>query len=154
MCGNVGLLARLELRHARSDLRFLLFAAGADIDEDRGFLERTYQLYLAVLFALALVLSWAQVIDLVEGIHDALGALAGSVAFALLAYLPAVLLVCWAIAGLQETPLRLTLRDVSCLARVVGAEEILAVRLGAMCSAFLPEHTNPSHGRPFSPSSR
>ena len=137
MCGNVGLLARLELRHARSDLRFLLFAAGADIDEDRGFLERTYQLYLAVLFALALVLSWAQVIDLVEGIHDALGALAGSVAFALLAYLPAVLLVCWAIAGLQETPLRLTLPDISWLAREVRPEEILAVRLVRIVALWL-----------------
>lgn len=137
MCGNVGLLARLELRHARSDLRFLLFAAGADIDEDRGFLERTYQLYLVVIFAIALVLSWAQVIDLVEGVHDALGALAGSVAFALLAYLPAVLLVCWAIAGLQETPLRLTLPDISWLARVVRPEEILAVRLVRIVALWL-----------------
>lgn len=137
MCGGLDLLARLELRHARSDLRFLLFAAGADIDEDRGFLERTYQLYLVVLFAIALVLSWAQAIDLVEGVHDVLGALAGSVSFVLLACLPAVLLVCWAIAGLQETPLRLTLPDISWLARVVRPEEILAVRLVRIVALWL-----------------
>ncbi len=41
MAGNLGLLARLRLRHLRSGARFLLFAAGADIDEDCGFLERT-----------------------------------------------------------------------------------------------------------------
>lgn len=137
MRGNVGLLARLELRHARSDLRFLLFAAGADIDEDRGFLERTYQLYLVALFALALVLSWAQVVDLVEGARDALGSLAGSIAFALLSFLPAVLLMCCATSGLQETPLRLTLPDISWLARVVRPEEILAVRLVRVVALWL-----------------
>lgn len=137
MRGNVGLLAHLELRHARSDLRFLLFAAGADIDEDRGFLERAYQLYLAVLFAFALVLSWAQVVDIVAGAREALGALAGSIAFALLAFLPAILLVCWTISGLQETPLRLTLPDISWLARVVRPEEILAVRLVRVVAIWL-----------------
>lgn len=137
MRGNVGLLARLELRHARSDLRFLLFAAGADIDEDRGFLERTYQLYLVALFALALVLSWAQVVDLVEGARDALGSLAGSIAFALLSFLPAVLLMCCVTSGLQETPLRLTLPDISWLARVVRPEEILAVRLVRVVALWL-----------------
>lgn len=137
MRGNAGLLARLELRHARSDLRFLLFAAGADIDEDRGFLERAYQLYLAVLFAFALALSWAQVVDIVAGAREALGALAGSIAVALLAFLPAVLLVCWTISGLQETPLRLTLPDISWLARVVRPEEILAVRLVRVVALWL-----------------
>ena len=71
--GPLGLIARLELRHARSDLRFLLFAAGTDIDEDRGFLERAYQLYLLAIFAVVLALSWGQVVYLVEGMRDALG---------------------------------------------------------------------------------
>ena len=74
MAGNLGLLTRLRLRHLRSDARFLLFAVGTDIDEDRGFLERTYQVYLAVILVASLALSWAQVIDIVEGLRATMGA--------------------------------------------------------------------------------
>ena len=88
MAGNLGLLARLRLRHLRSGARFLLFAAGADIDEDCGFLERTYQLYLVAIFAVVLALSWAQVVDLVEGTRDAMGSLAGALGMLLLAVAP------------------------------------------------------------------
>lgn len=129
MAGSLGLLARLRLRHLRSGARFLLFAAGADIDEDCGFLERTYQLYLVAIFAVVLALSWAQVVDLVEGTRDAMGSLAGALGMLLLAVAPSIALVCWAVAALRETPLRLTSPDIAWLSRVVRPQELLAVQL-------------------------
>ena len=91
MAGNLGLLARLRLRHLRSDARFLLFAVGTDIDEDRGFLERSYQLYLIVIFAVALALSWAQVLDIVADVAAVLGPeLSAWLASSLLLFAPAV----------------------------------------------------------------
>lgn len=130
MAGNLGLLARLRLRHLRSDARFLLFAAGADIDEDRGFLERTYQLYLIIIIVVSLALSWAQVIDIVEGLREAIGAGASSwLACTLLILAPAGALLAWGISGLSETPLRLTGPDMVWLARVVRPEELFVVQL-------------------------
>lgn len=127
--GPLGLIARLELRHARSDLRFLLFAAGTDIDEDRGFLERAYQLYLLAIFAVVLALSWGQVVYLVEGMRDALGQVAGALAMALVALAPAAALAAWSLCALRETPLRLTGPDIAWLARVVPPRALLAVQL-------------------------
>ncbi len=129
MAGNLGLLTRLRLRHLRSDARFLLFAAGADIDEDRGFLERTYQLYLVIIFAVAIVLSWAQVVDLVESVRDEMGSIAGSLGMLLLMLAPSCALVAWTVDGLRETPLRLTSPDIAWLARVARPQELLAVQL-------------------------
>lgn len=129
MAGNLGLLARLRLRHLRSSARFLLFAAGADIDEDRGFLERTYQLYLVVIFAVVLALSWAQVVDLVKGARDAMGSVAGALGMLLFALAPPLALVCWAASALRESPLRLTSPDIAWLSRVARPQELLAVQL-------------------------
>lgn len=126
---NAALVARLELRHLHSDLRFLLFAAGVDIDEDRGFLERTYQLYLAVIGVAVVALSWAQVLSLVEGARWVLGSQPGTVALALLALAPALALALWAVSDLRETPLRLAAPDIAWLARVVRPGALLAVRL-------------------------
>ena len=103
--GPLGLLARLELRHARSDLRFLLFAAGADIDEDRGFLERAYQLYLLAIAAVVVALSWAQVVSLVEGARDALGSVAGVLSMLLLALVPASALAAWSLLVFRQVVL-------------------------------------------------
>lgn len=129
MTGNLGLLTRLRLRHLRSDARFLLFAAGADIDEDRGFLERTYQLYLVIIFAVAIVLSWAQVVDLVESVRDEMGSIAGSLGMLLLMLAPPCILLALTVDGLRETPLRLTSPDIAWLARVARPQELLAVQL-------------------------
>lgn len=127
--GPLGLIARLELRHAKSDLRFLLFAAGTDIDEDRDFLERAYQLYLLAIFAVVLALSWGQVVYLVEGMRDALGQVAGALAMALVALVPAAALAAWSLCALRETPLRLTGPDIAWLARAVPPRALLAVQL-------------------------
>lgn len=127
--GPLGLLARLELRHARSDLRFLLFAAGADIDEDRGFLERAYQLYLLAIAAVVVALSWAQVVSLVEGARDALGSVAGALSMLLLALVPSSALVAWSLFALRETPLRLAGPDIAWLSRVASPRDLLAVQL-------------------------
>lgn len=129
MRSELAVVARLELRHARSDLRFLLFAAGVDIDEDRGFLERTYQLYLLALCAVVVVLSWAQVVSLVEGARAVLGSLAGPLALLLLALAPTVALAAWTAGSLRETPLRLIAPDIAWLARTVRPGALLAVRL-------------------------
>lgn len=128
--GGLRLLVRLELRHLRADARFLLFAAGTDIDEERGFLDRAYQLYLLVFAAVALALSFAQVIDVVGGLRESMGPSAASaVARLLLALLPAAALVAWGVSDLRETPLRMTAPDIVWLARVVRPEELLVVWL-------------------------
>ena len=138
MAGNLGLLARLRLRHLRADARFLLFAVGTDIDEDRGFLERTYQLYLGLIFAAALALSWAQVIGLVEGLRAALGpAAAGWLASTLLVLVPAVAVLVWGVGGLRETPLRLAAPDIAWIARAVQPEELLVVQLAGSAATTL-----------------
>lgn len=130
MAGQLGLLARLRARHLRSDARFLLFAVGADIDEDRGFLERTYQVYLVIIFAVSLALSWAQVIDIVEGLREALGADTSSwLARTLLMLAPAVAFLAWGVSGIRETPIRLTGPDMVWLARVARPEELFVVQL-------------------------
>ena len=46
-------LVRLERRHVRANARFLLFAAGTDIDEERDFLDRAYQLYLLIFMVIS-----------------------------------------------------------------------------------------------------
>ena len=130
MAGHLGILARLRVRHLRSDARFLLFAVGADIDEDRGFLERTYQVYLLTIFAVSLALSWAQVIDIVEGLRSALGAGTSSwLASMLLMLAPAVAFLAWGVSGIRETPIRLTGPDIAWLARVARPEELFVVQL-------------------------
>lgn len=138
MAGNLGLLARLRLRHLRSDARFLLFAVGTDIDEDRGFLERSYQLYLIVIFAVALALSWAQVLDIVADIATALGPeLSAWLASSLLLFAPAVAVLAWGVQGLRETPLRLAGADISWLARTVRPEELFVTQLASGAPAIL-----------------
>ena len=130
MAGHLGILARLRVRHLRSDARFLLFAVGADIDEDRGFLERTYQVYLLTIFAVSLALSWAQVIDIVEGLRETLGAGTSSrLACTLLILAPAVAFLAWGVSGIRETPIRLTGPDIAWLARVARPEELFVVQL-------------------------
>lgn len=59
---SLGALARLELLHARGELRWALFAFGIDSEHDRGFLERTYQAYMALVVLVALGLMWSGVL--------------------------------------------------------------------------------------------
>lgn len=130
MAGNLGLLARLRLRHLRSGARFLLFAGGTDIDEERGFLDRAYQLYLLIFLAVSLALSWSQVIDVVAGMAAGIGAATSSwLAAELLVLMPALAILVWGVSGLRETPLRLTSPDIAWLSRVVRPEELFVVQL-------------------------
>lgn len=129
MGGNLGLLVRLSLRHRKSDARFLFFAAGTDLEDDRGFLERTYQLYVALFFVGALALSFAQVASLVAGMRAALGPSAAPLARALAVCGPVAALVGWSVSALRECPLRLAAPDIAWLARTVRPTELLAVQL-------------------------
>ena len=138
MAGNLGLLARLRLRHLRADARFLLFAVGTDIDEDRGFLERTYQVYLAVILVASLALSWAQVIDIVEGLRATMGADASAwLASTLLVLAPALAILAWGVTGIRETPIRLIGPDIAWLARVVRPEELFVVQLAGSAAGVV-----------------
>ena len=138
MAGNLGLLTRLRLRHLRSDARFLLFAVGTDIDEDRGFLERTYQVYLVVILAASLALSWAQVIDIVGGLRATMGADASAwLASTLLVLAPALAILAWGVTGIRETPIRLIGPDIAWLARVVRPEELLVVQLAGSAAGVV-----------------
>lgn len=137
MAGNLGLLARLRLRHLRGDARFLLFAVGTDIDEDRGFLERAYQAYLAIILAASLALSWAQVIDIVGGLRAAIGEATSSwLASALLLLAPALAILAWGVSGIRETPIRLSGPDIAWLARVVRPEELFVVQLAGSAAGI------------------
>ena len=137
MAGNLGLLARLRLRHLRGDARFLLFAVGTDIDEDRGFLERAYQAYLAIILAASLALSWAQVIDIVGGLRAAIGEATSSwLASALLLLAPALAILAWGVSGIRETPIRLSGPDMAWLARVVRPEELFVVQLAGSAAGI------------------
>lgn len=128
--GGLRALVRLERRHVRASARFLLFAAGADIDEERDLLDRAYQLYLLIFVAVSLVLSFAQILDLAGQLREGLGvAVSARLAHLLLVLAPAAGLVAWGVSDLRETPLRLTAPDITWLARVVRPEELFAVRL-------------------------
>lgn len=130
MTGRLPLLAWLEVRHLRSDLRFLFFAAGTDIEGEQGLMERAYQLYVVAFLGIVAVLSWGQVLSLVAGFRDMLGvALSGAVASAAFPLVPAGALLAWGFAGLCETPLCLSGPDIAWLARVARPEELLCVRL-------------------------
>lgn len=130
MAGNLGLLTRLRLRHLRSGARFLLFAGGTDIDEERGFLDRAYQLYLLIFLAVSLALSWSQVIGIVADLAAGIGAAASSwLATELLVLMPALAILAWGISGLRETPLRMSSPDIAWLSRVVRPEEIFVVQI-------------------------
>ena len=123
-------LVRLERRHVRANARFLLFAAGTDIDEERDFLDRAYQLYLLIFMVISLALSFAQVLDLAGQLRDGLGAeVSARLAHLLLVLAPTAGLVAWGVSDLRETPLRLTAPDITWLARVVRPEELFVVRL-------------------------
>ena len=138
MAGNLGLLTRLRLRHLRSDARFLLFAVGTDIDEDRGFLERTYQVYLAVILVASLALSWAQVIDIVEGLRATMGADASAwLASTLLVLAPALAILAWGVTGIRETPIRLIGPDIAWLAGAVRPEELFVVQLAGSAAGVV-----------------
>lgn len=138
MAGNLGLLTRLRLRHLRSDARFLLFAVGTDIDEDRGFLERTYQVYLAVILAASLALSWVQVIDIVEGLRATMGADASAwLASTLFVLAPALAILAWGVTGIRETPIRLIGPDIAWLARAVRPEELFVVQLAGSAAGVV-----------------
>ncbi|OUO35325.1 hypothetical protein [Olsenella sp. An290] len=128
--GGLRTLVRLERRHVRANARFLLFAAGTDIDEERDLLDRAYQLYLLIFMAVSLTLSFAQVLDLAGQLRDALGvAVSARLAHLLLVLAPAAGLVAWGVSDLRETPLRLAAPDITWLARVVRPEELFVVRL-------------------------
>lgn len=130
MTGRLALLAWLEVRHLRSDLRFVFFAAGTDIEGEQGLMERAYQLYVVAFFGVVAVLSWGQVLSLVAGFRGALGvALSGALATAAFPLVPAGALLALGLAGLRETPLCLSGPDIAWLARVVRPEELLCVRL-------------------------
>ena len=129
---RLGLLARLELRHAKSGLRWAFFAAGSDIEDERGFLDRAYQLYVLIFAAVVMALSWAQVVSLVEGAAAAIPH-AGAVSLALLALAVPAVLLATGVAALRETPLRLSGPDIAWLARTVAPTELLAVQLVKVC---------------------
>lgn len=123
-------LVRLERRHVRANARFLLFAAGTDIDEERDFLDRAYQLYLLIFIVISLALSFAQVLDLAGQLREGLGVtVSARLAHLLLVLAPTAGLVAWGVSDLRETPLRLTAPDITWLARVVRPEELFVVWL-------------------------
>lgn len=136
--GMIALLARLEVRHMRSDLRFLFFAAGTDIDDDRDLMERAYQLYVLVFLIAVAALSWGQVMHVVASARDAMGAApAGALACAAFAFGPALALAGWSLSGLRETPLRLDAPDMAWLSRVARPEELLLVRIAKLVACWL-----------------
>lgn len=67
MLSDLSCLLWLQRRHLRSELNFYLWAAGADLDDQKDMVERLYLLYVAALLAAAAVAGWLWLLGLVEG---------------------------------------------------------------------------------------
>ena len=67
MLSDLTCLLWLQRRHARAELNFYLWAAGADLDDQGDLVERLYLLYVVALLGAAAVAGWLWVIGLVEG---------------------------------------------------------------------------------------
>lgn len=135
---SLGALARLELLHARGELRWALFAFGIDSEHDRGFLERTYQAYMALVVLVALGLMWSGVLAAIAAGAASLGeSVAHGLAGALGAALPAAALLVDATRYLRGSPFGLIRPDFSFLARLAAPEELVLARSWRPVAAHL-----------------
>lgn len=117
--GGVRILLRLRLHHTKVRVTQLLYATGTDFGEDTSLMDRWYQLYVVLVLLVILVLTWAYLLDLAEGIGATLGVPGASTLLGLLWVLPLVVCVTSVVHYLRTPSVPLTHPDIELLSGVL-----------------------------------
>lgn len=113
------ILLRLRLHHTKVRVTQLLYATGTDFGEDTSLMDRWYQLYVVLVLLVILVLTWAYLLDLAEGIGATLGVPGASTLLGLLWVLPLVVCVTSVVHYLRTPSAPLTHPDIELLSGVL-----------------------------------
>ena len=116
---GVRILLRLRLHHTKVRVTQLLYATGTDFGEDTSLMDRWYQLYVVLVLLVILVLTWAYLLDLAEGIGATLGVPGASTLLGLLWVLPLVVCVTSVVHYLRTPSVPLTHPDIELLSGVL-----------------------------------
>lgn len=116
---GVRILLRLRLHHTKVRVTQLLYATGTDFGEDTSLMDRWYQLYVVLVLLVILVLTWAYLLDLAEGIGATLGVPGASTLLGLLWVLPLVVCVTSVVYYLRTPSVPLTHPDIELLSGVL-----------------------------------
>lgn len=149
MLSDLTCLLWLQRRHARAELNFYLWAAGADLDDQGDLVERLYLLYVVALLGAAAVAGWLWVIGLVEGAVAPIGQSAEmraiSADLVLMAAdaalaLPLLCAAAWCVRAAWTPPLQLSAPDRAVLAQAPVRAELwalvsMAPQLALACAA-------------------
>ena len=113
------ILLRLRLHHTKVRVTQLLYATGTDFGEDTSLMDRWYQLYVVLVLLVTLILTWAYLLDLAEGIGATLGVPGASTLLGLLWVLPLVVCVTSVVHYLRTPSVPLTHPDIELLSGVL-----------------------------------
>ena len=116
---GVRILLRLRLHHTKVRVTQLLYATGTDFGEDTSLMDRWYQLYVVLVLLVILVLTWAYLLDLAEGIGATLGVPGASTLLGLLWVIPLVVCVTSVVHYLRTPSVPLTHPDIELLSGVL-----------------------------------
>lgn len=116
---GVRILLRLRLHHTKVRVTQLLYATGTDFGEDTSLMDRWYQLYVVLVLLVTLILTWAYLLDLAEGIGATLGVPGASTLLGLLWVLPLVVCVTSVVHYLRTPSVPLTHPDIELLSGVL-----------------------------------
>ena len=116
---GVRILLRLRLHHTKVRVTQLLYATGTDFGEDTSLMDRWYQLYVVLVLLVIIVLTWAYLLDLAEGIGATLGVPGASTLLGLLWVLPLVVCVTSVVHYLRTPSVPLTHPDIELLSGVL-----------------------------------
>ena len=140
---GVRILLRLRLHHTKVRVTQLLYATGTDFGEDTSLMDRWYQLYVVLVLLVILVLTWAYLLDLAEGIGATLGVPSASTLLGLLWVLPLVVCVTSVVHYLRIPSVPLTHPDIELLSGVLTPAVLRSEerRVGKECrSRWSPYH--------------
>lgn len=126
--GDVRLLLRLRVRHARTFLVRALHATGSDLIDDRGWGERSYQAYIIGFMGICLAAMWLWLLDTVQ---EAFVALGPDLAFGVLLFAfaaPAVMFSVSSFRGLRASWIKLSHPDIAYVAASpIGSTALVGV---------------------------
>ena len=126
--GDVRLLLRLRVRHARTFLVRALHATGSDLVDDRGWGERSYQAYIIGFIGICLAMMWLWLLDTVQ---EAFVALGPDLALGVLLFafaVPAVVFAVSSFRGLRASWVKLSHPDIAYVAASpIGSTALVGV---------------------------
>lgn len=103
----------LELRHLRTSISRIAFAAGTDIIDEDAAPDRVYQFYVLILVVIAALLSWLGALDVFVGIVATLDGAILDAAPLVSLVMTAFLFVILCFQHLRTLPIRLSYPDIS-----------------------------------------